>query len=278
MLNKRSYLFFGALILIIITFDAFQQKYYLDTFDLAPGESITLSQLFQSHLLRWLTWGVFSLIYSFYAHQSFQKHPLSVPLTVWLKITILMILSLISSIVVITSYIILSSPEVSVSLESVLEVSEFILFQKGLSFLFVAGLLVLLLYSHSRSKLIEAQWIEIESLKTESEPVSNIRIRIGNRIKLIPVKNIRWIEADDYCVKIHTEDKAYSMRKSLKSLEDELAPFGFVRSHRSSMVNMEHLEHVDFDASLIKMKDHTEVPLSKSGAKSVRKIIDHQSL
>jgi len=36
------------------------------------------------------------------------------------------------------------------------------------------------------------------------DKASILNIKIGNKRKIIPVRNINWIEADDYCVKVHT--------------------------------------------------------------------------
>jgi DNA-binding LytR/AlgR family response regulator len=95
---------------------------------------------------------------------------------------------------------------------------------------------------------------------------------------LIPLNEVTWIEADDYCVKIHTERKAYSMRKSMKSLEEQLASYRFIRVHRGALLNLGYLDHVDFESSLIKLQDSSELPLSKSGAQVLRKALKENSI
>ena len=157
------------------------------------------------------------------------------------------------------------------------------MYQKGLSFTFVAVLIVLLLYNYSRVEIINAQWIEINDLvndssKTSSPSIQSVRIKIGNRIKLIPVTEILWIEADDYCVKLHTGDKTYSLRKSLKSLESELSEFNFVRCHRSAIVNINHIDHFDVNLSLIILENNTEVPVSQKGAQTLRNLIKAKAI
>ncbi len=49
---------------------------------------------------------------------------------------------------------------------------------------------------------------------------------------------INWIEADGAAqVRLHCGDASYQWRKTLAELERELAPYGFLRVHRSVIVN-----------------------------------------
>jgi two-component system LytT family response regulator len=63
-------------------------------------------------------------------------------------------------------------------------------------------------------------------------------VRSGKVSDLIKIKNIDWIEAQDYYVKIHTRDKYYLVRTSLADFEKQLPPSKFVRIHRSYLVNL----------------------------------------
>ena len=67
--------------------------------------------------------------------------------------------------------------------------------------------------------------------------MSVLTAKIGDSKQLIPIYDIVYIAADDYCVNIHTEaGRKFVLRASLKQLEKDL-PAGFVRVHRSYMVN-----------------------------------------
>ncbi|GAB5409107.1 MAG: hypothetical protein BalsKO_14720 [Balneolaceae bacterium] len=169
------------------------------------------------------------------------------------------------------------------SFRTFFELFEFILYQKGLSFLFASCLLVLLLYNKSNKLVIDAQWVEIKNLKSASKTFPsienpNLSIRIGNKVKLIPISEVFWLEADDYCVKIHTSIKTYTMRKSLKSLEEELAPYYFIRVHRSALINLDYLKQVDYNSSLLKLNNNSEIQLSKSGAKTLRQALSAHTI
>ena len=52
---------------------------------------------------------------------------------------------------------------------------------------------------------------------------------------------IVWIEAQDYCVTVHSTRGNHLVRASLASLEGRLAPETFVRTHRMAIVNVMHV-------------------------------------
>jgi two-component system LytT family response regulator len=58
-------------------------------------------------------------------------------------------------------------------------------------------------------------------------------------------KEIDWIEADGPSqVCLHVGERSYAWRKTLGTLEQELAPFGFMRVHRSYIVNGARIQAV----------------------------------
>ena len=63
-------------------------------------------------------------------------------------------------------------------------------------------------------------------------------VRDAGRTILIPHDDIVWIEAEDYCARIHLRDRTVLVRESLRSLVDELSGAGFVRVHRSAIVRL----------------------------------------
>lgn len=269
-------------ILLIILFDALQQKFYLDTFNLYPNETLTFLDILKNHLSRWLVWMIVSISYSAYSWKKFTHNDYPIKSYNWGIIFLLIIISNILSIFLISF---LSVIEFSYAWE--FEVFEelfiFIFYQKGLSFTFASGLVVLLIYNRANSLLIDAQWVQINHLKNESttsreQETTSLTIKIGNRLKVIPIHEVRWFEADDYCVKVHTSEKSYTMRKSLKSLQKELTRLNFVRIHRKALLNLEYLDHVDFHRSTVKLKDTSEISLSKSGATLLKEVLQTNSV
>lgn len=279
--GKVSFLIIAS-IFAIIFFDALQQKFYLDTFNLDPSGTITFPNILGTHLTRWLIWALVSITYVAYAWQKFAENDYSVDFKTWGKIGALVFGANFASLILICfANIFQNGSELSMAL--LVELFTFMFYQKGLSFAFTSCLLVLLIYNRANSLVIDAQWVEITNLKkqpttTSEEKNPTLNIKIGNKLKVIPISDVHWFEADDYCVKVHTSEKSYTMRKSLKSLQKELASLNFVRVHRSALLNLDYLDHIDFHSSTVKLQSTLEIPISKSGASLLKEILQTKSV
>ncbi len=86
----------------------------------------------------------------------------------------------------------------------------------------------------------------VAAAKTSSE---RIPVEKGGKKILVPIDQIRYIEAkDDYsCIYIDTD--RYLSTISLAQLENKLSPHGFFRVHRSYIVNLEYVEDVEVVSS-----------------------------
>ncbi len=279
--GKASFLIIVS-IFVIIFFDAFQQKFYLDTFNLDPSGTISFLDILSTHLTRWLIWAIVSFAYGVYAWKKFTENDYSIGFKTWGKIAALVFgANFFSVILICFANIFQAGSELSVA--SFTELFIFMFYQKGLSFAFTSCLLVLLIYNRANSLVIDAQWVEIKNLKqqpatTQTEEKPTLNIKIGNKLKVIPINDVHWFEADDYCVKVHTSEKSYTMRKSLKSLQKELTSLNFVRVHRSALLNLDYLDHIDFHSSTVKLQNTLEIPISKSGASLLKEILQTKSV
>ena len=116
-----------------------------------------------------------------------------------------------------------------------------------------------------------------EQLKTESlqDEAMVIQVKVGNRVKLVELASIAWIQADDYCVRIHDKNgKAYTLRSTMKALEEKLPGQQFVRVHRKALVSISEIREYAFGAKpLVILNDGTEVPLAQSRLKEVRSLL-----
>lgn len=79
--------------------------------------------------------------------------------------------------------------------------------------------------------------------------LDRIVLKTGHRVRLLPVEQISWIEADGTYVRIHTRDNAaYQQRGPIGSMEELLDPRQFVRIHRSAIVNLDLVSELRQDA------------------------------
>ena len=79
--------------------------------------------------------------------------------------------------------------------------------------------------------------------------VEHIPVEKGGRKVLVPVDQIRYIEAKDDYSCIYTDIDRFLSTISLAKLEQKLAPHGFFRVHRGYIVNLEHVEDVEVVSS-----------------------------
>lgn len=97
-------------------------------------------------------------------------------------------------------------------------------------------------------------------------------IKSGGKIYFVEYGNIRWIEAFDYYVKVHVEDRFFLLRESMKSLEQKLASLSFARIHKSSIVNLEFVQELEpyFNGEyFVKLKDGEKLKLSRTYRKAL---------
>lgn len=87
----------------------------------------------------------------------------------------------------------------------------------------------------------------VEHIKPLNLPVSVERIPVvksGSKV-LVPIDQIRFIEAKDDYSCIYTESDRFLSTISLQKLEDRLVGHGFFRIHRSYIVNLEYVADVE---------------------------------
>lgn len=76
---------------------------------------------------------------------------------------------------------------------------------------------------------------------------TQICARLGEQLKLVPVDDIFYFEADQKYVTLHHRGGSDIIDDSLRALEDEFAP-DFVRIHRNSLVALHHIRAVERDS------------------------------
>jgi two-component system, LytTR family, response regulator len=71
-----------------------------------------------------------------------------------------------------------------------------------------------------------------------------ILVRHDDRLFFVKASDIEWIEAEEKYVLLHTRSQRHIVRHSISALEQQLAPAGFVRIHRSHLLNLEALQEI----------------------------------
>ena len=280
--TKRSVLIIALIVVLAITFETFQQLYYIKRFQIA--DNVTFFELLKTQSYRWLIWLLLSLILIWYSKSQTSKNKTTLSIV---KLAGLIIgLVIINILIISLSQIYFTGDTLSFS-RFFSEYLPFFMYQKAPIYTlgYIAISMILYLYFKNEKLQIEVQ--ELSDLKLTNarlfkklsskidEKTTVLNIKIGNKRKIIPVEDISWIEADDYCVKVHTTNNgSYTMRSSLKALEDKLST-NFLRVHRKAIVNMSFAKelHMSGSPNLI-LENDLQIPVSKSNLKTVKDFLN----
>ncbi len=132
----------------------------------------------------------------------------------------------------------------------------------------------LLLKNKSRGNEIISGLIS-HTLET-TDFLERIVIKDGPKIHIIPVDTIRYIEARDDYVMIHSSEGGHLKQKTMKYLEEHLPPEDFLRIHRSYIVSIpriKKIELVEKETYRLMLDDGTKLPVSKSGYEKLKSIL-----
>lgn len=276
-------LFIG--VLIIVFFEASQQYYYILHFDLAEPSEISYWQVLQGQAYRWLFWIIFAIpLIVFVVKKPIDKHGISMKI-VFKYLAVISFLLLLNIITIAIFQLFINGEKLLIP--NISEYFKFYAFQKSPIYFIAFIGLVIIIHFMLKSEAMELKMKELSTLKdkqtqlydelknksyTDTAPL--IEVKTGNRLKYVPLDTIRWIEADDYCVKFHDiENQSHTIRTSLKALEKEL-PNSFIRVHRKAIVHMDHIKEIVLhDQPRLILSNSIEVPIAQSRLKNVKQIL-----
>ena len=74
--------------------------------------------------------------------------------------------------------------------------------------------------------------------------INRMPLKSGGRIVLIDVNQICWIESAGNYLRFHLQNESHLVRDTLTAFEARLDPEQFVRIHRSTIVNRQHVKEL----------------------------------
>ena len=131
---------------------------------------------------------------------------------------------------------------------------------------------------HLKEKTSQSEAIQklIEKNDEKVEYIERVIIKDAGKINIVPVEKIKWIEAQDDYVMIHSDIGKFLKQKTMKYFENHLDPNYFVRIHRSYMISIDfikHLEQHDKESYRIILKNEQLLPVSKTGLSKLKNIL-----
>jgi two-component system LytT family response regulator len=114
--------------------------------------------------------------------------------------------------------------------------------------------------------------LEYTAARAGEPPLSRIVVKQEGRVIFVRAEDLDWIEAADYCVKLHVQGQVHVIRESLSTLEDRLDPARFFRVHRSAIVNLDRIRELQpyFKGEhVLILHDGTRLKLSRARRESL---------
>jgi len=103
-----------------------------------------------------------------------------------------------------------------------------------------------------------------------------IVVKTGTKVKIIPVADVQYLQADDDYVSVFTQEGSYLKNKTMSFFEQTLDPRQFVRVHRSYMLSVPEITRIDpyeKDSHLAILKSGAKIPVSKTGYVKLKQVL-----
>ena len=116
----------------------------------------------------------------------------------------------------------------------------------------------------------------IETAAQSPGQQNRIVVKDGNKIKIIPVNQIHYLEAADDYVKIITAEGSFLKKRTMTFFEQSLMPYQFVRIHRSYIVNTQLITRIDAyekDSHIVLLNTGAKLQASKSGYMKLKEVL-----
>jgi two-component system, LytTR family, response regulator len=105
------------------------------------------------------------------------------------------------------------------------------------------------------------------------EMLDRVVVKMGSKIKVIPVDNILYMESQDDYVMVYTDDGKYLKQQTMKYFEKHLDATKFSRIHRSFLVNIntiKQLELYEKNSYLAVLSNGAKLKVSDNGYKALK--------
>ncbi len=105
------------------------------------------------------------------------------------------------------------------------------------------------------------------------EPEARVSARLGNTVRVFDARRIARFHAEDRYTVFTQEGQEYLLDESLNALEVRLTSLGFVRVHRSELVNLHFVKalHLEDGATEVELLDGGRVPVSRRQAAELKR-------
>jgi DNA-binding LytR/AlgR family response regulator len=98
-----------------------------------------------------------------------------------------------------------------------------------------------------------------------------IPVELAGTTRMLPRSSVRWVEAQGDYARLHTSDASHLVRVSLATLAERWADAGFVRIHRSYLVQLRLIAELRLTGSgYVVAVDGVELPVSRRHTRELK--------
>ncbi|MFM8913141.1 MAG: LytR/AlgR family response regulator transcription factor, partial [Flammeovirgaceae bacterium] len=116
----------------------------------------------------------------------------------------------------------------------------------------------------------------LNTMAATASQQNRVVVKTGSKVKIIPVHDIQYIEADDDYVKVTTAEGSFLKNKTMNFYEQSLDPQQFVRVHRSYIVHINQITKIEpyqKETHLATLRNGTQIPVSKTGYTKLKTLL-----
>ena len=145
-------------------------------------------------------------------------------------------------------------------------------------------------FGKDRFKKAVEKWLEQRDLSVAKQQIKSlvdnvapsatqhdrVVVKTGNNIRIIPALDIKYMEAYDDYVKIHTADGTFLKNKTMQYFENMLDAKLLARIHRSFIVQLSEITRLDpyeRDSYKAVLKTGVSLPVSKTGYARLKSVL-----
>jgi two-component system, LytTR family, response regulator len=120
---------------------------------------------------------------------------------------------------------------------------------------------------HAKAQIERAKHVNEPKTAKAHDYTERVVFKSRGRILFLPITEIHWISAEENYVRICTAKESHLLRDTMTHFESRLDPRLFLRIHRSTIVNLQHVKEIRSDSvegeSFVVLSHGQKLPVSR---------------
>lgn len=136
-------------------------------------------------------------------------------------------------------------------------------------------------YQNCKQEFVNQEEVNLDESNvenvTQTQMLERIAVKSGQKIHVVLVSDVLYLQAEGDYVKIHTEKGKYLKEETMKYFQENLPSAQFVRVHRSFIVNVAMIQRIDVyekQNQLVTLKNGEKIKASIAGYKQLKSTLN----